>query len=321
LLMTVLLNSRSGARKQQRMIRSILKWHLCITGTLALRLSAHSEQFDAPLPSHILLFTYGKAASTSVATSFGQLAHSSKIPSVDQFSNEYPPRCKIHKFSVARDYIDKLPSGSTAWIITQTRNRFARDIASYFQKFRHPEFESAMRNKTVPELQEDFRRGRDDYQDAWFHSQFLNATNVNLLAYAEQVKKDKYVHVEHVLEDKRLQILLVRFEDIDRWNEIFGVFFPGFALANENAVASGYEDKYVEFLNTYTFSEQEIKRTCHGDTMKFYSTSEISAMAPQCRNDGVQFLGANGQKVRNRFYVANGELLQYDVDLDLDNDS
>jgi len=290
---------------------------LSLTGALALKLNAPSELFDAPLPTHILLFNYGKVASTSMQISFGKLSGS--YPEyVTELRKTYPPRCKIHDFNIARDYIEKLPNGSNAWVITAIRNRFNRDIAAYFQRFRHNvEFENKMRNKTVPELQEDFQGERLDYADDWFQRDFFNATNVNLLTYAEQAKKNKYVHVKRGPEDKRLQILLVRFEDIGHWDKIFGAFFPGFTLAKSNPITSEYEDKYIEFLNTYVPSEQEINGTCHGDSMHFYSPLVVSAIAPQCSGQAVQFRGASAQKRQNYAYAADTTLLQYDADLDL----
>jgi len=301
---------------------SFMSISFSLTGASALKLRAPSELFDAPLPTHILLYNYGKVASTSQRISFGTLAHSPEIPEcARQMSEDYPPRCKTHRINVAKDYIENLPNGSHAWVITTTRNRFNRDIAAYFQQFKHNEFVNRMGNKTVPELQEDFRRRRAGYVDDWFQRNFFDATHVDLLPYAEQVKNSTYVHVERGVEGKRLQILLTRFEDIDHWNEIFGVFFPGFELANSNPVSPGYEDKYIEFLHTYTFSEQEIHATCNGDTMKFYSASEVSAMAPQCSNKQAKaFPEGRARKHREYAHAADAELLQYDVDLDLGED-
>lgn len=277
-----------------------------------------SRDFRGTLPTHILIYNYGKVASSSQQVAFGELTHSGRLPQVNDMNETYPPGFKTHNSLVARDFIEKLPTGSSAWVITAVRNRFLRDIAAYFQKFNHVEFEEKMRNKTVGELQEDFRGRHQGYVDEWFQRDFFTATNVDLLSHAGQMDTQNYVYVERDLDDKRINFLLVRFEDIGKWNEIFGSFFTGFELPESNAVASGYEDKYVEFVNTYTFSEQEISNICNGDTMRFYSASEISEMAPQCSNSQAMFHGTSGQQPRNHVSVANNGLRMYDADLDLD---
>merc|ERR550537_896202 len=108
-----------------------------------------------------------------------------------------------------------------------------------------------------------------------------------MVDHAEKLASGSYDHIalQHRLESKQinLNIILLRFEDIQKLENIVPNYFPGLHLLHKNSgEAKWYADKYMEFLKTYKPLQYEIDAICGGDTLRFYSNEERHALSPEC---------------------------------------
>lgn len=185
----------------------------------------------------------------------------------------------------------KIPAGNTVWIITMTRSKIQRDIAAYFQNF-GSRSRAIRSSHSIQKVIEDFRHWSDrgsslHRPDKWFSTVFYNVTGVNLVDHADKIASGLHNHifVRHWLETYQIDanIILVRFEDVEKWNDIFGSYFPGFHMSRKNIGSNkSYARLYDEFKKEFRISQQEIDFVCGGDTMKFYSVEEKNALIPEC---------------------------------------
>lgn len=78
-------------------------------------------------------------------------------------------------------------------------------------------------------------------------------------------------------------MLVLRFEDITRWESQLGSTFPGFTLSKKNTpVQKWYHKVYKQFLDAYVPSDAELRCTCESESLMFYTEDEVCALAPEC---------------------------------------
>jgi len=244
---------------------------------------------EAPGPftpeTRVLIYQYGKVASTSLQDSIGRLMQPPRhIRYSNKVQSAYGTSLKTHVGAVARSFLESMPGNATAWVVTATRSPFHQRVSAFFQTVeqRHG---PRVRNMTAAELQELFRASCPAEPPRWFSKQFLPATGVDLLPAAAGVPRGKrVVHGDFPgAEGKRLAVLVLRFEDIKRWESQLRRTFPGFAMSKENSpVQKWYHKVYKQFLETYAPSDAEVRSNCESESLTFYTEEEVCALAPEC---------------------------------------
>jgi len=248
-------------------------------------LTTNMQSFNASNPLHrILIFQYGKVASTAMRDAFVNLG----VPTVyiSTPTKHYARGVHTHSADVASDMLLKMSSKSQIWIVTIIRNRFVRDISAYFENLLS--FNVYRKHLPISSLHKDFRQRihGPNYTDDFFSDAFRKVTKLNMLEHADVLtsSSSNHIAVHHLRENKQLNILLLRFEDAEHWeNTIFNRYFPGLVLKKKNVgQKKWYASMYKDFLKTYVPNEQEIKMICNGETLQFYSSEEKEVIAPQC---------------------------------------
>lgn len=285
------------------------------TSTQVTRLaSANVPTFDFA-QDPLLIYQYGKVASTSLEWLGSLMIPKTFIPYIDGPQASYPRGAKIHRQDTATDFLSHVRNGSDVWVITATRSRFSRDISAFFQCLAHPFYSiskssecfNCLHNSPFVGLEEEeikrmtldmnlsvlhdvFRQWwhGPDYKDDWFSRDFYDATGVNMLHHVDEIVKAHKTHIwlQQKSKDNRfnLNVILLRFEDIAHWSQILSQYFPGFKMPEENQGSDQwYGNIYQKFLKTYQFSQHEIDAICQGDTMKFYSDEERPEMCKSGR--------------------------------------
>lgn len=230
----------------------------------------------------ILIFQYGKVASSSMETSLGHLMDPPrKIPFEHDPKDHYQKGGKIHSKEVATDFLSKVPDGSRVWVITMTRDRYARDISAFFQNLQE-------KNMTVEELQDKFH-SHHSFTDHWFSKDFREVTGVNMMEHANELADGSHNHIAVKHQWQRngkkvdLNILLLRFEDIKKWQQILVKYFPGFRMTKENTASlKWYATLYKRFIQTLKLNDKEREDICKGESLNFYSDEEKHILAPEC---------------------------------------
>jgi hypothetical protein len=258
----------------------------------------------------LLIYQYGKVASTSLQDGLGSLMipKTQGITYINGPQESYPRGAKIHRQDTATDFLSHVHNGSDVWVITATRSRFSRDISTFFQCLAAPQDDSSTEcfncmhhspfvgleeeeikhvtlGMNVSALHDVFRKWwhGPDYKDDWFSRDFYDAIGVNMLHHVDEIVKTHKTHIwwQQKSKDNRfnLNVILLRFEDVARWSQILSQYFPGFKMPAANQGSDRwYSNIYQEFLKSYQFSKHEIDAICQGDTMKFYSAEERPEM-------------------------------------------
>jgi len=271
-------------------------------GALRIQKSMSSTAVEAPThhvgQDDFILLQYGKVGSSTLRDSFADYFYGKdakdflkSVPFAWKRMSNYPREVMTHEADIAKDKLEH--SGSEPWILTVTRNRFHRDISAYFQNVGNWKTKEQVLTMPISELHEDFRTKyhgdvslpTSDNPHKWFQTEFQKAVGFNIVDHAGDFK-DGSLYVERNFSGRLVHTVLIRFEDMQRWDLILGKYFPGFQVGDAKPKNIGdekwYAARYEEFLNTYKFSESEIDLLCGGDTFKFYTKEEVQAMAPQC---------------------------------------
>jgi hypothetical protein len=285
-----------------------------------------APKFD-PEQDNLILFQYGKVGSSSLAIPLGQqmrpITKKLKYYPYGDIEDHYPQGAKTHFGPPAKsmiEHMNKSGSGRT-WILTITRNRFHRDMSSYFQNVEsYFGSKEKVLSMSIPELHDDFRHRFHEYpiednDHFWYQSVFKEAVGMNLVDHAASFH-DGSLYAEHAYNGKPISIILLRFEDISNWEGILDTYFNDFHIpphAANKGEEKWYAGVYQQFADSYSFAENEIKLLCEGDTMKFYSEEEKLAMAPQCSASSK--LARTVVKEEGRLYAlaGNSKLLLEDL--------
>merc|ERR1719373_602186 len=109
----------------------------------------------------------------------------------------------------------------------------------------------------------------------------------------------------HVWENRRLDIIILRLEDHDRWDEILLPFFPkvkSFAATNQGANngATVYVAKYKELLSTLSYTDEEIKRMSQAKAfLHFYTREEQDKFVNGARDLSLRLAGILNEDVED----------------------
>eukprot|EP00408_Alexandrium_pacificum_P019845 CAMPEP_0171198966 /NCGR_PEP_ID=MMETSP0790-20130122/23220_1 /TAXON_ID=2925 /ORGANISM="Alexandrium catenella, Strain OF101" /LENGTH=360 /DNA_ID=CAMNT_0011664297 /DNA_START=27 /DNA_END=1109 /DNA_ORIENTATION=- len=243
---------------------------------------------DFPPLNRVLIYQYGKVASTSLQQSIGKLLKPpAKIPYVWTGQKHYGPYAKTHSPGVARAFLDAMPDDSSAWVVTATRSPFQRKVSDFFQNL-HRRFHSladAKRqaaNMTMAELHELYRPKWCN-EGTWFADSFNPVVGFDILSSAEHIRAGGRVVRHNSTKGRDLAVLVLRFEDIKRWHAQLRGVLPGFVIARTNTgEQKWYASLYKQFLETYVLSEMEVQCYCKCETFAFYTRQEVCAIAPVC---------------------------------------
>jgi len=304
----------------------------CVASALGLQVHSEAPVFD-PEQDNLIMFSYGKVGSSSLAVALANQMRprmkNLKYYPRGAIQTRCPQGAKTHFGPVAKSMIEHMNKSQTGrtWIITITRNPFHRDISSYFQNVDHFFPQEQVLSMPISQLQNDFRQrfhedpnGDDIGNVSYYQTQFKQAVGVSLIDYADRFENGS-LHVEHAWHGKPISIILLRFEDISQWEGILGTYFHNFRIpqTSKSGVNRGdqkwYSAVYEQLVKTYSFSEEEIKLLCAGDTMRFYSEKEKLAMVPQCTASSR--IPPNLIKDAGRMYAVAGDskLLLEDLNL------
>lgn len=258
----------------------------------------------------ILVFSEQKTGSNTLQDTLGQVvpAHE-RLPQIeaDMFMEVYPPNIKTHFAAVAKDYLAKAPPGKNVWIFKSVRNTYARAISYYFQQICDFGLNETCRKEMasdkldVPKMErvvEDF----DYFLTHAFLYELQNRPFKTLVATptvfsdvtGEDIFQTKFNSTKGSLVFQiargasNVNIVVLRLEDVARWEAILQPMFPDFVMGGINhggtnrASEKWYIDVYNKFVARYNFSLDAVN-TSKGDSSslrhedgdsRFYSDSE-----------------------------------------------
>lgn len=206
-------------------------------------------------------------------------------------------------------------------VVTISRDPFSRNAANYFQDLIYDEGMLARVKLQLRSLQagvhnhymrtgrwtteEQFLEATDaevrqDFYEAQFatlgyqldfFTQVGSTTGVDLLGIAAVHPHSEYVYINATTHGCKCDVLLLRFEKINRWEEALLRFQPAWGKMPldrlENAGSQKwYAKRYEEFKKTLSYSLFELDHICETDTMRlpFYSEHRKLACAGRKMN-------------------------------------
>jgi len=90
--------------------------------------------FDADA-DHVLLYTLGKTASTSLEFALGPWVGMRRLPWITTQATAFPRGAKIHRPQVAKAFVSQLPPTGKVWLFVTVRNPFDRAISQFFEGY------------------------------------------------------------------------------------------------------------------------------------------------------------------------------------------
>eukprot|EP00929_Paragymnodinium_shiwhaense_P014013 TRINITY_DN121877_c0_g1_i1.p1 TRINITY_DN121877_c0_g1~~TRINITY_DN121877_c0_g1_i1.p1 ORF type:complete len:410 (+),score=53.96 TRINITY_DN121877_c0_g1_i1:86-1315(+) len=276
--------------------------------------SKDSQQQAAPVvcnrkKDYILIYTYGKVGSSTLQDALSRWMHPEKgqgqaialIPYQVSEALRQHRGLFTHGPHVVRDFRQRWTKpGDTIWVVTAVRSPWVHQMSSFYEKIidrLNPERQEEYRIPySMEELHAMFRKARRTWvseHQHWFSRMFRTGTGVNLLENASAYDHlKKRLFVQHVVDDRILNIVLLHLEDADQWEDILNEFFPGVTVgAKRTSENRWYQDSYHDFKKTFVFDHREIRELLSYEQWYFYSPSEAmrlhtAAEGPLGRNIG-----------------------------------
>lgn len=242
----------------------------------------YDVSFD-PRNSSALIYSLGKVASTtiwvtvSLAVGYYQYAV--------ELQNTYKPILKTHVEMVAKDFIDKDKSDQPIWVFTSVRQPFTRLISMYFEDIEMERYSSRNRTlaMTMPEMHDDFLEWYKVFhptrEETWFANELHRVTGANLSAYTFPVEEGRLV-VKSSSRGKRFIVVVLRFEDIMRWNQTMKaqVWWWGMHdIHKQNSKEVWYHEKYRDFARSFRWPEDRAQELLECEQFRLYSPAEREA--------------------------------------------
>eukprot|EP00406_Dinophysis_acuminata_P043882 CAMPEP_0179320474 /NCGR_PEP_ID=MMETSP0797-20121207/58066_1 /TAXON_ID=47934 /ORGANISM="Dinophysis acuminata, Strain DAEP01" /LENGTH=81 /DNA_ID=CAMNT_0021031971 /DNA_START=385 /DNA_END=627 /DNA_ORIENTATION=- len=77
---------------------------------------------------------------------------------------------------------------------------------------------------------------------------------------------------------KLMNVVVLRLEDIERWDFIMSKVVPGWVTAHgQNSDGLWYSTKYRQFVHTFQYSQDLVQKYLQDDCMHFYIEDERNA--------------------------------------------
>jgi len=259
-------------------------------------LPEYSETTD-----QILIFSEQKTGSNTLQDTLGEVTLQHKR--LEQFDpymlmDEYPPNIKTHYGTIARDFLQKAPSGKNVWIFKSVRNTYARATSYFFQQLctfgrnraTREEDQKACREKLAildDATMHDLYGRFDSWMKSDFMSQLRNESSMSVAipsvftdVTGVDVFQTKFEGGRLVFEQKRgtnkLYVVVLRLEEVDQWETILKPMFPEYKAGGANRGASKwYGAAYDKFKASYKFSDEDVSELRKADlNSRFYTNSE-----------------------------------------------
>ena len=250
----------------------------------------------------VLVFQYGKVASSSVVRGFKQSvqieaahAHAPEQASAWFKGLDTGISPNIQGYALSTGW--SLFPGDRCFVITMTRSHFSRDPSEYFENIFLPAHpfgfhprgkrrdkdtdpgpgESRWTKDSVLQLAEsnltallaDFHAQHPivlGYFSTWWSMVFSQVTGVDVL----KVPFD-FAQKYSLVQSARCKALVLRFEDLEHWQEILGQFFPGFVLPKENLGSrKWYSEVYQKFTGALQYTQEDVDLICGTETERHF---------------------------------------------------
>jgi len=145
----------------------------------------------------------------------------------------------------------------------------------------------------------------------WWTKHFYDTFGLNITAQPFDFQ-NKFLHVEHVWNSRRLSVIIVRLEDSHQWSEILGRFFPKMRLVTANEMAAKGSNvlasRYREFLNALSWTDTELDFNSRTESFThFYTTEEQRAFLGAARSRGMPSAGVAAASADGHGDVALGD--------------
>lgn len=267
--------------------------------------------FDATR-DQLLIFTDPKTGSESLQHSL-QNSLPFFPPHVPELMKEYPLHMKCHRADIATDFLTKVEKNSTVWIVKSVRSVLEQQISAFFQTLCRDEDKNhcfdckvcrddptaTATSSAIEELVENFKAhcswlfsssGRQSTAQFSAIEEFEKATGTDIgPSKFDHVGPSKFDHAEGRLlvqssvNGLKINTVIVRLEDINRWPSIMKPMFP---LYNNRSSNIGSEKWYADIYHVFKGSLyaslnatflQEVFNLC--DEMSFYTSEEQDAIA------------------------------------------
>lgn len=214
----------------------------------------------------IFIYASGKTASTSLFESFKALNKNSIHMHGTQYYLKYILKADLYEQFSMFDYINYLSKRKNNILVVDiVREPISRKISSFFQHLDRLPY--VMQNfNSVENMQEYYLKNIDQLVDI-FNTQFL-LKKENYYGFDEYVadgvfiRKRKFSHIKKRMHFKHnnKKYLIIRFDDIPLWNEIFrDIGYTDFELTNVNkAESKNIATLYKAFKQNFMLTKQAL---------------------------------------------------------------
>jgi len=220
-----------------------------------------------------LIFQFGKVGSTLLTKALG--GHYLIDPR-DKYSDNF---CiQAHSHNLVRDILEK--TNVRIKMIVPIRFPIHRNISAFFEGI-HKHFElpkGDILNLSHNVLEEKFRCGELDTSISWIN-QWVDSA-IDILSDAFLLGGFDFQNPHRIITLNRLDILVIRMEDVEKWPEYLKMFFGAKIempkIHNMIGTQRWYGGLYKRFLNQYKISSEEassIRQSKYVAT--YYSDEEI----------------------------------------------
>ena len=218
----------------------------------------------------MLIYTYGKAGSTSLEKLFGEQIIGKRFPFLDAPDiNISTHRVgKTHKLNIAQTFVKHQRSDSIIWLIVPVRNYFEFLISAFFQNLKHDRYNTCTIN-----LVKEFNMSL--YAQPIFPGIISTFTDVTHIPFPISSIKFDQIHHEFYIALNRFRILVLRLEDSEFWSEnIFknvGITIDTNQKSNVGT-EKAYASKYREFKKMFRFPVEYVRKswTVNQDLKQLY---------------------------------------------------
>jgi len=225
-----------------------------------------------PKRHRVLIFTAPKTASTSLQAGFEQLVD---IKFFEENATSYPQGARTHRGDVAADFLSKTEEGEVVWVVTAVRHVFARALSGYFQKAETRFTKDGFLQMPMDNMSVDFVDSQNwGFGPHWLTQQYEPTIGVDLMKLEFSPPR---LWAQKQWKGRTLNLFVVRFEEIPKWNDVFQQVFSGFSMQSVNVGGDKwYQDTYEKFKATFSPDKVMLEKMSREDELSsFYSTEEL----------------------------------------------